>query len=124
MENKYHIVILKEENFPNIGLPQGFSPEWLGQNLPAQEYHISYFNMRQLLDRSFLNVDEVDLLILPYGEAFPLEAFSPIKDYIEKGGGLFSIAGKPFGMPMKKIGNKWREVYCNLYQSEVNPVVC
>lgn len=137
MKNQYRVVMFKEEKFPSsIGLPLGLTPEWLGWNLQTQGWQVSYFNVKQLSDRSLFNADEIDLLVLSYGEAFPLEAFNFIQDYIEEGGGLFSIAGKPFWKPMKKIGSEWLEVPCNsyeeflsklgikYYQSEIKPVAC
>lgn len=136
LRNKFHIVIFKEKGFPVEGMPPGLTPEWIEENLRTRDYQISYFNTLQLSDKSFLNPDEVDLLILPYGKAFPVDAFSSIRNYFEEGGGLFNLAGKPFWKPIKKIDNEWQEVDSKpyeeflsklgikFYQSEINPSVC
>ena len=53
------------------------------------------------------------MLILPYGEAFPYEAFKSLKDYIFSGGGLFNVAGRPLWSAYKKGINSWEKVVIN-----------
>lgn len=135
-EGIVHIAVFKEQGFPAVGLPKGLTPEWIKNNLEIEGYHLSYFNASQLSDKLLLNPKKIDFLILSYGEAFPVEAFDSIRNYLEGGGGLFTVAGKPFYLPMKKIENQWEIVkvkaYENFltklgikyYQSEVMPSFC
>ncbi len=116
LKNNYHIVIFKEEGFPATDLPKGLSAEWLKENLQAEGYGVSYFDTSQLLNNSLFNSNEVDLLVLPYGETFPIAAFNAIKDYLEGGGGLFTVAGRPFWLPMKKSNDKWEMVDAKPYE--------
>ncbi len=41
-----------------------------------------------------------DLLVLPYGSAFPTEAWSQIQQYIRSGGHLLNLGGRPFFVPV------------------------
>ena len=41
-----------------------------------------------------------DLLILPYGSAFPVEAWSAIFGYLRGGGNLLVLGGRPFRVPV------------------------
>jgi len=116
LKNNYHIVIFKEEGFPATDLPKGLSPEWLKKNLQAEGYGVSYFDTSQLLNNSLFNSNEVDLLILPYGETFPIAGFNAIRDYLEGGGGLFTVAGRPFWLPVGKINDKWETVDAKPYE--------
>ena len=43
---------------------------------------------------------ETDLLVLPYGSAFPVEAWAAIEDYLQRGGALLVIGGQPFRVPV------------------------
>lgn len=116
LKNNYHIAVFKEEGFPATGLPKGLTAEWLKKNLQAQGYSVSYFDTSQLLNNSLFNSNKVDLLILPYGETFPIDAFNAIKDYLEGGGGLFTVSGRPFWLPVGKINDKWETVGAKPYE--------
>jgi hypothetical protein len=43
-----------------------------------------------------------DLLVLPYGSAFPLEAWPAIRDFVKQGGGLVVLGGAPFHQPVRR----------------------
>ena len=62
------------------------------------------------LSNKYLNSDNFDLLILPYGEAFPYEAFPSIKEYLFEGGGLLNTAGRPFWIAIQSNNGKWQRV--------------
>ena len=47
-----------------------------------------------------LNATDYDLLVLPYGSAFPEDAWPAIKEYIKNGGNLLVLGGKPFSVPI------------------------
>jgi hypothetical protein len=57
-------------------------------------------------DAAFVGIDglkgfkEADLLVLPYGSAFPAEDWSSIRAYLKAGGNLLVIGGQPFRVPV------------------------
>ncbi len=40
--------------------------------------------------------------MLPYGSAFPLEAWAAIRDFVKQGGGLVVLGGAPFHQPVRQ----------------------
>lgn len=107
--NQFRIAIFKEEGFPAIGTPVFLTPEWLYNNL-SKNFSITYLDSDKLSDKKYFNSDKFNLLILPYGEAFPYKAFSSMKEYLFEGGGLVNVAGRPFWVPMDKTDGKWHEI--------------
>jgi hypothetical protein len=43
-----------------------------------------------------------DVLVLPYGSAFPLEAWKSIREFLKHGGGLVILGGAPFHQPVRR----------------------
>ena len=105
---QFKVAIFKENGFPAIGTPTLLTPEWL-YNCLSKYSSVTYLGFSELSDRRHLNLDNFDLLVLPYGEAFPYKAFSSIKEYLFEGGGLFNIAGRPFWVAMDKIEGEWQK---------------
>lgn len=50
---------------------------------------------------SRLRLRDVDVLILPYGSAFPVEAWPRIQGFLRHGGGLAVLGGAPFHEPVR-----------------------
>ncbi len=48
-----------------------------------------------------------DLLVLPYGSAFPADAWDTIRQHLYQIN-LLNIGGRPFTVPVWRDGNKWR----------------
>jgi hypothetical protein len=48
-----------------------------------------------------------DVLILPYGSAFPLEAWPQIRDFVKQGGGLVVLGGAAFHQPVRREKGAW-----------------
>ena len=44
---------------------------------------------------------DVDVLVLPYGSAFPLDAWPRIRGFLRRGGGLAVLGGAPFHEPVR-----------------------
>ncbi len=107
-DSRLSVAIFKEEGFPSAGTPASFTPDWL-YSLLSDYFSATFLDAVKLKDRGLLNVSNFDLLILPYGEAFPYEAYPSIKEYLFEGGGLFNVAGRPFWAAMEKIKNKWQK---------------
>jgi hypothetical protein len=49
-----------------------------------------------------------DLLVLPYGSAFPADAWGAIRSYLEGGGNLLNLGGRPLWMPAFREGAGFR----------------
>ena len=66
------------------------------------------------------------LLVLPYGSAFPRNAWPAIVNYLERGGNLLVLGGKPFTRPASRENGRWtlgpplrafaEKLYINDYQ--------
>ena len=48
------------------------------------------------------------MLVLPYGSAFPLEAWPAIRDFVKHGGGLVVLGGAPFHQPVRQEKGRLR----------------
>ena len=61
---------------------------------------------------SRLKREDYDVLVLPHGSAFPLEAWSAIREFVKEGGGLVVLGGAPFHQPVRqeKAGDGTRYV--------------
>ncbi len=51
---------------------------------------------------------DTDLLVMPYGSAFPTEAWRAISNYLHRGGNLLVIGGQPFRVPVTNSGSDYR----------------
>ncbi len=107
-DERLRIAIFSEKGFPaSGGRPKACSSRWLQKSLSA-DFEVALLDSGQLSDKQLLNTDNFDLLILPYGENFPLAAFENISEYLCSGGGLFSVYAKPFWSPMIKQSGRWQ----------------
>jgi hypothetical protein len=68
------------------------------------------------LDPVFVNLDELskpealegaDLLVLPYGSAFPADDWRSIRAYLDAGGNLLNLGGCPLFVPVRKEEGKF-----------------
>lgn len=57
-------------------------------------------NVGELVAR--LKLRDVDVLVLPYGSAFPVEAWPRIRGFLRCGGGLAVLGGAPFHEPVRQ----------------------
>ncbi len=62
-------------------------------------------SVSQLSDR--LHLHDVDVLVLPYGSAFPVDAWPRIQTFLRNGGGLAVLGGAPFHEPVRSEGGAW-----------------
>ena len=51
--------------------------------------------------------DNASVLVLPYGSAFPLDAWPAIKGFLDGGGGLVVLGGAPFAQPVRLKDGKY-----------------
>lgn len=71
-------------------------PHTLGELLKAAGYEVRYLDRSVLADPVDFNSETVDLLVLPYGPAFPPEAVENLKRFLKAGGKLLTTGGYAF----------------------------
>ena len=48
-------------------------------------------------------------LLLPYGSAFPADAWPAIKGFLGRGGSLVYLGGNPFSVPVRRTAEGWKQ---------------
>jgi hypothetical protein len=67
-----------------------------------------------------LNNFPYDLLITPYGSAFPKRAWPEILKFLRRGGNWLNLGGVPLTRPVVRAGNGWRaESHQNTYHKQL-----
>lgn len=51
--------------------------------------------------------DDTELLVLPYGSAVPTDAWGAVMEYLQTGGNLLVLGGRPLTVPVRKEGDKF-----------------
>ena len=91
-----------EPNFRAIQGPD-LTLEALQQGL--KEFAVTALNERDLIAQ--LNTTRFDLLVTPYGSAFPKRAWPAILKYLLDGGNWLNIGGVPLSRPIVHDRNEW-----------------
>ncbi|MGD0591212.1 MAG: hypothetical protein ABSA44_10505 [Bacteroidota bacterium] len=94
-------IVFYEKDFPTIDnsridrrvLEQALSP-----------LNPQFIGLAELLKKNSL--DDCDLFILPYGSAFPADAWETIQSYLNRGN-LLVLGGRPFFVPVYKDSTNW-----------------
>ena len=92
-------VVFWQDGFPTVA-SQPVSREVLTQALDAPVFA----DVEALRDPAILS--DADLLVLPYGSAFPAEDWNAIRGYLRNGGNLLILGGQPFRVPVTAAGGK------------------
>jgi len=50
---------------------------------------------------------DTDLLVLPYGSAFPADAWKALQEYLQSGGNLLTLGGRPLFVPVFQEGGRF-----------------
>ena len=100
-ETSSSIVVLDEPRFPVIDTAP-ISMTLLHQALPT-----AIFSSAKELDNR-LSDQTTDLLVLPYGSAFPLAQWHGIKNFLARGGNLLTLGGRPFTRPVHFEDGAWQ----------------
>ena len=69
-------------------------------------FGLTVLNERDLIAQ--LNTTRFDLLVTPYGSAFPKRAWPAILKYLRDGGNWLNLGGVPLSRPVVRDGNGWR----------------
>src|SRR5215468_9438493 len=83
------VIVFSEAGFPSAdsGMP---TPQQLAALFPTA----TLIGADQLSHA--LSADGSRLLVLPYGSAFPEESWPAIKNFLDRGGNLLVLGGRPF----------------------------
>ena len=95
-----NIAIFWEPGFPSIqgcGITQDILKESLG------EVASRFLSERELIEQ----LNSFDLLLTPYGSAFPKRAWPEILKFLRRGGNWLNLGGIPVSRPVVRAGGKW-----------------
>lgn len=95
------VVVLQEPGFPTADTST-LSPEQVSTLLAGATF-VSAEELEGALSGS-----RISLLVLPYGSAFPEADWSGIKAYLDRGGNLLVIGGRPFTRAAFKENGVWK----------------
>ncbi len=95
------------------------NPEQIAKVL-GEMYDVTFLAADQIADQSELNPLRFDLLVLPYGESFPLLARDSVERFLTEGGNLLSMGGYAFQSPLVRNGAGW-QFYDDVVQHEAGP---
>ncbi len=96
------IVLFNEPEFPTLGtlpLPLALLKKSLASAGP-----VTVAGLEGLHE---LDPLKADLVVLPFGSAFPKDAWEGLYSYFSKGGNILALGGRPFEIPVRKVGNRW-----------------
>jgi len=96
------VVVFWQDGFPAVA-SQPLSRGVLAQALDAPVFA----DLDALRDPAALS--DADLLVLPYGSAFPAEDWNVIRGHLRGGGNLLVLGGQPFRVPVAVAGGKFVE---------------
>src|SRR5262245_55061109 len=88
-ETSSSVIVLQEASLTSVDTPE-FARKQLEQALPRARF----VSTEQL--NSLLAEPATRLLVLPYGSAFPEETWPAIHEFLEHGGNLLVLGGRPF----------------------------
>jgi hypothetical protein len=97
------IAVFWEAGFPEIN-GCGITSFPMYQALAA--FDVTYLSEAELIAR--LNAESFDLLITPYGSAFPKRAWPTLLRYFRGGGNWLNLGGSPVTTPVIREGTEWR----------------
>ncbi len=90
------IACFLSKDFPTIDAP---SIDTLMLKDALKDFRVEYFEDAESLNK-YLHKDHHKLLLLPYGSAFPVEAWESIYYFLLCGRGLVVLGGSPFHQPV------------------------
>ncbi len=90
------VAVFIADGFPTIDA-EPISPSLVNEAL--KDFNVTVISSVEGL-RNSLNTNSFDLFILPYGSAFPVQAWDTIRDFLKNGGNFINIGGVPFYQPV------------------------
>jgi len=115
--SKGSIAILKDQ-FPATG--GASSPNALADILQKEGFGVTYLRIGDLCDAGVLQKENFDVLLLPYGPAYPADGRDALLAYLKSGGTFLSIGGYTFDRLLRFENGKWIEAPSNVTASEMD----
>jgi hypothetical protein len=95
------VAVFSEPGFPSVDIAP-LERDVLDSALRGLD--VSWVSESGLADLS-----RCDLLITPYGSAFPVAAWGNILEYLRQGGNWVNLGGVPFSVPVVRENGEWRQ---------------
>ncbi len=114
VKRQHPVAAILRDDLPVRGVAS--DPQVLAQSLGVT-HQIVYVDAEQLADAASFNRDRFDLLVLPYGESFPLACWDTVQRFLANGGDLLTVGGYAFRSSVIKKNGKWE-----FYSEEVKHV--
>lgn len=104
-EPRASIAIFKDD-LPAPGAAS--SPDTLAAALQRAGFDTAFLNSERLADAQQLNYRRFDVLVLPYGPSFPVNAANNFRKFLREGGKFFSTGGYAFDDLLERTSGQWR----------------
>jgi hypothetical protein len=101
----HSVAVLDEPGMPQRGAPA--SPETIAQILSDGGMRVERLTATQFGDPSQLNTERFDLIVLPTGETFPIEARENVLMFLRGGGEMITLGGYAFQDLVRNVQGKW-----------------
>ncbi len=99
------VAIWRDARVP--GSPGACDTTKLESLLREQGYDVRTPATADLLDAATVDAESLDLLVLPYGGAYPAAGREVFLKYVNAGGDLLTLGGKPFSDLLVRDGEGW-----------------
>lgn len=96
------VAVLNEPSFPAVDTPKP-DVALLGAALDGLE--VAYLTVADLGEH--LSPDRHDVFVMPYGSAFPKEAWPALQRYLGGAGNWVNVGGAPCSVPVERVADAW-----------------
>jgi hypothetical protein len=100
-EGSIRVAVFWEPGFPSVDIDP------LGRG--ALDEALRGFDVSWVGEAGLADLSCIDLLIAPYGSAFPIAAWEQILGYLRRGGNWVNLGGVPFSVPVVRENGAWRQ---------------
>lgn len=80
-------------------------------------YDVTKLNIKEFADESVLSAEAFDVVVLPYGDAFPLSGITSFKKFVAKGGRVITLGGYAFSNVLDTEGEINQESFALLLEA-------
>ncbi|MDX1932648.1 MAG: GxGYxYP family putative glycoside hydrolase [Capsulimonadales bacterium] len=99
------VAVFAQPDFPYYGVNSQVTPERIAEDLRAAGIAADLCDGAALSDANRMNARRYTTVILPYGNTFPVEAFTNLRRFHREGGSL-TLTGIPFTHPAERLSAK------------------
>jgi len=97
------VAVFFDPSFPS---EDGMTPDRSLLERAFAGYDVAFFGLKDLTNQ--LSPASFQLLVMPYGSAFPKESWVSVSRYLREGGNWLNLGGIPFSRPVVKVKDGWR----------------